>query len=110
MGFHKSLPNLYLRHFLSTFMSIASCEENILKINWLKQTLWTTLRENRLINLAILSTEHEYLKKINLDNIIEKYAGFTVKKQKLKHWLLWITVTEQHEGISFCFCINKIIY
>lgn len=89
MGFHKSLPNLYLRRFLSTFISVASCEENILKVNWLKQTLWSTLGENRLINLAILSTEHEYLKKINLDNIIEKYAGFTIKN---RNW----------ESIDYC--------
>ncbi|CAH2295748.1 zinc finger MYM-type 1-like [Pelobates cultripes] len=69
----ESLPNLSLclRFFLTLCVSIASCERSFSKLKLIKNVFRSTMSETRLTNLAILSIEHEYARKIGFDEVIE---------------------------------------
>nr|XP_033788702.1 zinc finger MYM-type protein 1-like [Geotrypetes seraphini] len=83
--FYESVPNLSLclRLFLTICVSVASCERNFSKLKLIKSVLRSTMSNDRLTNLAILSIEYEYAKKINFDEIIDKFAEAKTRKQKL---------------------------
>ncbi|CAH2274965.1 zinc finger MYM-type 1-like [Pelobates cultripes] len=60
--------------FLTLCVSIAPCERSFSKSKLLKKFFCSTMSETRLTNLAILSIEHEYARKIGFDEVINKFA------------------------------------
>lgn len=62
----------------------------------IKSVLPSIISEDRLTNIAILSIDHEYAKKIKF--FIEK---FTEVKLKTETVILFITVSKQYKDISF---------
>ncbi|CAH2275795.1 chloride anion exchanger-like [Pelobates cultripes] len=76
----ESLPNLSLclRLFLTLCVSIASCERSFFKLKLIKNFFRSTMSETRLTNLAILSIEHEYARKIGFDEVIDTFAEMKV--------------------------------
>ncbi|XP_063302374.1 zinc finger MYM-type protein 1-like [Pelobates fuscus] len=81
----ESLPNLSpcLRFFLTLCVSIASCERSFSKLKLIKNLFRSTMSETRLTNLAILSIEHEYARKIGFDEVIDKFAEMKARRQRM---------------------------
>ncbi|CAH2296492.1 zinc finger MYM-type 1-like [Pelobates cultripes] len=81
----ESLPNLSLclRFFLTLCVSIASCERSFSKLKLIKNFFRSTMSETRLTNLAILSIEHEYARKIGFDEVIDKFAEMKARRQRM---------------------------
>ncbi|CAH2222605.1 zinc finger MYM-type 1-like [Pelobates cultripes] len=81
----ESLPNLSLclRFFLTLCVSIASCEISFSKLKLIKNFFRSTMSETRLTNLAILSIEHEYARKIGFDEVIDKFAEMKARRQRM---------------------------
>ncbi|CAH2312268.1 zinc finger MYM-type 1-like [Pelobates cultripes] len=81
----ESLPNLSLclRFFLTLCVSIASCERSFSKLKLIKNLFRLTMSETRLTNLAILSIEHEYARKIGFDEVIDKFAEMKARRQRM---------------------------
>ena len=45
--------------------------------------LRSSMSQTRLTNLALLSIEHEYAKKVNFDEVIDKFAEIKAGKERL---------------------------
>ncbi|CAN8008808.1 unnamed protein product [Ixodes pacificus] len=63
-SFFETLPNLpvIFRLFLTICVSVASCERNFSKLKLIKTSLRSTMSDERLSNLSILSIEKECVK------------------------------------------------
>ena len=76
------LPNLIvlLRLFLTSAVSVASCERSFSKLKLIKSYLRSTMSQARLDGLSILSIEHEEAKALDFSIIINNFAK---KKSRL---------------------------
>lgn len=73
-------PNTYiaLRIMLTTPVSVASAERSFSKLKLIKNYLRSTMRQDRLDGVAMLSIEQEVTKQINFDDIIEELSIKTI--------------------------------
>ena len=78
-------PNLRiaLQILLIIAVSIASCERSFSKLKLILSNLRTSMGQQRLVDLAILSIERETLESTALDDIIDKFASALTRKIKL---------------------------
>ena len=69
-------PNLQtaLQILLTMPVSVASCERSFSKLKIIKTYLRSTMAQERLGNLAILSTEKEAFNSVDFDQIIDQFA------------------------------------
>ena len=74
-------PNLQiaLHLLLSIGCSIASCERSFIKLKLIKTYMRSTLSQERLYGLAILSIERKIFNNINIEEIVEE---FTIRKNR----------------------------
>ena len=72
-----------LRIFLTTGISVASCERSFYKLKLIKKYLRSTMSDARLINLTILSTERELEDEIDFDDVILEFAARKGRKIRL---------------------------
>ncbi|KAL4084141.1 hypothetical protein QTP88_027976 [Uroleucon formosanum] len=77
-------PNLEvaLRIFLTMPVTTATCERSFSKLKLIKNYLRSTMGQERLSNLAILSIEQEIASKIDYTSIIEEFASKKARKVK----------------------------
>ncbi|KAF7666986.1 hypothetical protein LDENG_00084310 [Lucifuga dentata] len=70
----ESLTNFVvtLRIFLTITVSTASCERSFSNLKLIKMHQRSTMSQERLSNLAILSTERDF--NVDFNNVIEKFA------------------------------------
>jgi len=61
-------------------VSITSTERSFLKLKLIKSYLRSTMSQQRLNGLALLSIEKYFLNKINYDNLIDNFASQKVQK------------------------------
>ncbi|XP_016661805.1 uncharacterized protein LOC103310064 [Acyrthosiphon pisum] len=86
---HKySLKDVYpnieiaLRIFLTIPVTTATCERSFSKLKIIKNYLRSTMSQDRLTNMGIISIERELASKINFEDIIDEFA--TKKARKVK--------------------------
>jgi len=68
------------RIMLTIPVSITSTERSFLKLKLIKSYLRSTMSQQRLNGLALLSIEKYFLNKINYDNLIDNFASQKVQK------------------------------
>ncbi|OCT81265.1 hypothetical protein XELAEV_18028083mg [Xenopus laevis] len=75
-------PNIVtaLRIFLTLPVTVASCERSYSKLKLIKNYSRSSMGQERLSNLSILSIEHEIAKKIDFDNVIDHFAAIKARK------------------------------
>ena len=66
---------------LTIAVSTAHCERSFSALKRIKSYLWSTMTQQRLVDLAILSIEEELSKNLSLDNVVNQFASY-YKKQK----------------------------
>lgn len=83
-GLRDAYPNIEiaLRIFLTMPVSVASCERTFSKLKIIKNYLRSSMCENRLTNLAILSIEYEIASKLDFSEIISEFALLKARKVK----------------------------
>ncbi|XP_039373733.1 zinc finger MYM-type protein 1-like [Mauremys reevesii] len=77
-------PNLFIaiRIFLTIPVTVASGERSFSKLNLIKTYLRSTMQEDRLNNLAIMSIECEVMKSLELGNLLKDFVRQKVRKIK----------------------------
>ncbi|XP_040362733.1 uncharacterized protein LOC112166403 [Rosa chinensis] len=73
---------LVYRILLTVPVTVASAERSFSKLKLLKSYLRSTMSQERLNELALISIENEYLGKINCDKLIDQFAG-----KKARRWI-----------------------
>ena len=63
-----------LRIFLTLPVTTASCERSFSKLKLIKNYLRSTLSQERLSNLSIISIEHNIVQQIDFDDLIDEFA------------------------------------
>ena len=83
--FSESLPNisLILKYFLTVCVSVSSCERSFSKLKLIKNYLRSTMTEDRLNNLAILSIERKVADALDFDVVIDKFSKMKARKHVL---------------------------
>lgn len=78
-------PNLVIAYrLLLTFpVTVASGERSFSKLKLIKTYLRSTMSQERLSNLAILSIENKMTQTINFDDVIENFASIKSRKISL---------------------------
>lgn len=82
----NSLKDIYpnidiaLRIFLTLPVTVASCERSFSKLKIIKNYLRSTLAQERLTNLGILSIEFTIANSIGFDDIIDNFASTKARK------------------------------
>ena len=78
----NSFPNAYIayRIMLTIPVSVASAERSFSKLKLIKNYLRSTVSQERLNGLAILSIEKEFLQEIDYDNFIKTFASQKARK------------------------------
>ncbi|ESO02949.1 hypothetical protein HELRODRAFT_81078, partial [Helobdella robusta] len=71
-----------LQLFLTICVSVASCERSFSKLKIIKNYLRSTMGQSRLSDLAILSIERDLAKKVDFDEVINKFASLKARKGK----------------------------
>ena len=68
----ETVPNLIIaiRMYLTMTVSVASCERSFSKLKLIRMYLRSTMSQNRLTNLAILSLEREQIESLEFDEVI----------------------------------------
>ncbi|XP_062075919.1 uncharacterized protein LOC133780056 [Humulus lupulus] len=76
-----SFPNTYIayRILLTIYVTVALAEKSFSKLKLIKSYLRSTMLQERLIGLAMLSIEHNLLDKLEYNDLINKFAS---KKQE----------------------------
>lgn len=71
----SSLPELCsaFQLFLVLPVTSAQSERSFSKLKIIKNVLRSTMTQNRLSSLALISIEHERAKKINIDQVVDQY-------------------------------------
>ncbi|KAK5642823.1 hypothetical protein RI129_008990 [Pyrocoelia pectoralis] len=85
--FTESIPNLclILQYFLTISVSVqASCERSFSKLKLIKNYLRSTMTEERLTSLAILSIERKVASVLDFDDVINKFSVIKARKHNLK--------------------------
>ena len=81
---HETVPNLIIaiRINLTLAVSVASCEWIFSKLKLIKckTYLRSTMGQNRLKNLAILSIEREQTESLDFDEVIDQFASTKTRK------------------------------
>ena len=78
-------PNIEiaLRLFLTMPVTVATCERSFSKLNLIKNFLRSSMGQERLSGLAILSIEHDLTSKLNFDDVIDTFAAAKARKVNL---------------------------
>lgn len=78
----STFPNvtIALRIFLTLPVSVASGERSFSKLKIIKKYLRSTMVQQRLSNLAIISIEHEILDTLNMHQTISEFAALKARK------------------------------
>ena len=83
-GLQNILPQtvVALRIFIAISVSVAEGERTFSKLSLIKNSLRSTMSEQRLNALTLLSCEHDLAKKVNYDSVIEAFARKKARKVK----------------------------
>ena len=68
------------RILLTIPVTVASAEKSFSKLKLIKIYLWTTMSQEKLSGLAMISIKNEYLDKLNYDDLIEEFASKNVRR------------------------------
>ena len=68
------------RILLTILVTVASAERSFSKLKLIKTYLRTTMSQERLNGLAMISIENGYLDKLNFDNLIEEFASKNARR------------------------------
>ncbi|KAL4142012.1 hypothetical protein QTP88_004544 [Uroleucon formosanum] len=81
----ESYPNIEIvfRIFLTMPVTAATCERSFSNLKLIKSYLRSTMGQERLSNLAILSIENEVTREIDFQEVIDKFAAIKSRKVKL---------------------------
>jgi hypothetical protein len=81
-----SFPNAYIayRIMLTILVIVASAERSFSKLKLIKSYLRSTISQQRLNRLALLSIEKEMLNEIDYDNLISDFASQKAQKINFK--------------------------
>ena len=71
---------LYLKLYLTMGVSIARCERSFSKLRMIKSYLRSTMSDDRLSALSILSIERDYPQKLDFEDIIADFASAKARK------------------------------
>ena len=71
---------LYLKLYLTFGVSIASCERSFSKLKMTKSCLRSTINDDLLLALLILSTEKDNIQKVDFKDIIPDFASAKARK------------------------------
>jgi len=79
-------PNVeaILRLFLSLMATNCSGERSFSKLKRIKSYLRTTMTQERLVDLTLMSIENDKLRAISFNEIIEQFAAIKSRKQNFK--------------------------
>jgi hypothetical protein len=98
-----TFPNLTisLRILLTLPVSVASGERSFSKLKLIKNYLRSTMLQERLSGLAILSIECELLDTINTEDILKEFAA--IKSRKVQFFLIfmYVRVCIMHTYVNF---------
>ena len=73
---------LCVRLFLTIGVSVASCERSFSKLKLIKNYLRSTMSQERLNSLAIISIDNVYVKNINFDDVIDKFGAAKARRMR----------------------------
>ena len=78
----ETIPNLIIaiRIYLTLGVSVASCERSFSTLKLIKTYLRSTMGQNRLTNLAILSIERVRTESLDFDEVIDQFASTKSRK------------------------------
>ena len=78
----ETAPNLIIaiRIYLTLAVSVASCERSFSKLKLIKTYLRSTMGQNRLKILAILSIEREQTESLDFNEVIDQFASTKSRK------------------------------
>ena len=81
-----SFPNVYIayRILLAITVTVASAERSFSKFKLIKSYLRSTMSQEKLSGLAVLSVEKEMLKALKYKNLISNFASQKVRKIDIK--------------------------
>ena len=73
----EAFPTLHriLQIALTICVSSASCERSFFALKRIKTYLRSTMQEERLVNLAVLSVEREISQTLNLEDVIDRFCA-----------------------------------
>ncbi|KAK1892990.1 Zinc finger MYM-type protein 1 [Dissostichus eleginoides] len=82
---HTVFPNtdIALRLFLTLPVTNASGERSFSKLAFVKNRLRSSMQQERVSNLTLMSIEHDILREMDFKNIIK---AFSSKKTRRKHF------------------------
>lgn len=77
-----SFPNtsIILRILLTMLVSVATAERSFSKLKIIKNYLRSTMGQNRLSNLAIISIESDLLKELDTQDLIKQFVKTKARK------------------------------
>ncbi|KMQ87036.1 zinc finger mym-type protein 1-like protein [Lasius niger] len=81
----ETCPNvdIALRIFLTLPVTVASCERSFSKLKLIKTYLRSSMGQQRLTNLGILSIENSIARQLDYENIIDEFASRKARKVTL---------------------------
>ena len=74
---------LCLKLCLTVVVSIASCERSFSKLKMIKSYLRSTMSDDRLSALSILSIEGDYVQRLDFEDIIANFASAKARKVQI---------------------------
>ncbi|XP_063806839.1 zinc finger MYM-type protein 1-like [Pseudophryne corroboree] len=79
------VPNtcIALRILLTLPVSVASGERSFSKLKLIKTYIRSSMMQERLVGLSLLSIEHEIAQKVNLKELVSKFAKLKARKVKI---------------------------
>lgn len=85
----EAFPTLLriLQIALTICVSSASCERSFSALKRIKSYLRSTMQEERLVDLAVLSVEREISQTLNLENVIDKFCAHD-KNRRIMQFML----------------------